>query len=116
MAGKGKMFGPPGYFRPPCGMPPVPPSIPTLPAMPPLRGPVKVRDWRFSPDGKYDLVHFRNGMPGIIPHGYVFDGYGFRGNGPRFLDTHDIRGDISNSEGMDAPNLWFNNSDCGQNF
>ena len=43
-------------------------------------------------------------------------GTGGHGNGPRRLDTQDIRGDISNSEGMDAPNLWFNNSDMGQNF
>jgi len=110
-------FGPPGFrgfHRPVPG--PVPPPMPHLPEMPPMRGPVKIRDWKYSPDGKFDLVHFQNGMPGAIPHGYVFDGFGMHGNGPRRLDTQDIRGDISNSEGMDAPNLWFNNSDMGQNF
>lgn len=116
MARKERMFGPPGFQPPPAGDPAVPPPMMSLPDMPPLRGPVKVESWRTSPDGRYDMVRFRGGMPGMIPHGYVFDGYGFRGNGPRVLDTHDIRGDISNSEGMDAPNLWFNNSDCGQNF
>lgn len=112
-----RMYGPPGSFMPPpCGMRPIPPSIPTLPDMPPLRGPVKIDECRETPDGRYDMVRFRNGCRGIIPHGYVFDGFGFKGNGPRYLDTHDIRGDISNSEGMDAPNLWFNNSDSGANF
>lgn len=117
MARREKIFGPPGAFGPPppcaCG---IPPSIPTLPDMPPMRGPVKIAECRQTPDGKYDLVRFRNGMPGIIPHGHVFDGFGLHNNGPRFMDTHDIRGDISNSEGMDAPNLWFNNSDSGANF
>lgn len=101
------MFGPPGFAQP----------TPLHPGIPPHHvGPAKFRDWRISPDGKFDLVHFRNGMPAAIPHGYVFDGYGMKNNGPRRMDTHDIRGDISNSEGMDAPNIWFNNSDCGQNF
>lgn len=111
-------FGPPRRPCSLCGMPPVPP--PMLPMEPPdclpARGPLKIVSARETPDGKFDMVRFQNGMPGLIPHGYVFDGYGLRGNGPRYLDTHDIRGEISNSEGMDAPNLWFNNSDCGQNF
>ena len=116
MARKNGMYGPPGHPGCPCGYPPVPPPMPHLPPMPPLRGPVKIVESRETPDGKFDMVRFRNGMPGLIPHGYVFDGYGFKGNGPRVMDTHDIRGDISNSEGMDVPNIWFNNSDCGQNF
>lgn len=114
--GSKKMFGPPRHPGVPCGYPPVPMSIPTLPEFPPTRGPIKIVECRESPDGQFDLVRFKNGTRGMIPHGYLFDGFGVKGNGPRLLDTHDIRGDISNSEGMDAPNIWFNNSDCGQNF
>lgn len=98
----------------PFGLPLAPPEPPELPE--PYYGQRRIVARRETPDERFDMVRFADGRPWVVPHGYVFDGYGMRHNGPRTMDTHDIRGDISNSEGMDAPNLWFNNSDCGQNF
>ena len=93
---------------------PSPLAEPELPE--PYWGQHKIVEHRQSPDGKFDIVRNADGRPGVIPHAFVFDGYGFKGNGPSIMDTHDIRGDISNSEGMDAPNIWFNNTDAGQSF
>ena len=52
-----------------------------------------------------------------IANGFIPDGFDMPHNGPRYSPfSSGARGDISGSEGMDAPNFWFNNSDNGASF
>jgi len=57
-------------------------------------------------DGRYDL----------IANGYIPDNKYITNNGPKCVPCDDIRGNITNSEGMDVLNFQFNNSDTGATF
>lgn len=82
----------------------------------PYYGTLKIVSHCPSPDGSCTYVRYADGRYDTIANGFLPDGYGTHHNGPRFMPGDDIRGDISNSEGMDAMNFWFNNSDNGANF
>lgn len=68
-----------------------------------------------TPDHTMQAIRYADGTTGLIAHGHIPGGH-VSNNGPVFMPGNDSHGEISNSEGMDAPNYWFNNSDCGQSF
>jgi len=68
-----------------------------------------------TPDHAFEAVKLADGTNRLIAHAHCPGGH-CHNNGPLFMPGNDAHGEISNSEGMDAPNYWFNNSDCGQNF
>lgn len=82
----------------------------------PYYGTLKIVAHCPTADHQCTAVRYADGRYDIIANGFLPDGYDAHNNGPRFMPGDDIRGDISNSEGMDAPNFWFNNSDNGANF
>ena len=63
-------------------------------------------------------MQYADGTQGYIANGFIPDVFGVgQHNGPRYSPfSSGARGDISGSEGMDAPNFWFNNSDNGASF
>lgn len=80
-------------------------------------GVAKIVDYVDTPDGTGRFVQYADGRRGFIANGFVPDGFDLAHNGPRYSPfSSGARGDISGSEGMDAPNFWFNNSDNGVNF
>lgn len=68
-----------------------------------------------TPDHSETIVEYSDGRFDIIAHGYVPFGDP-KGNGPKCGHSHDIRGNISDSEGLDTVNFQFNTSDAGSNF
>lgn len=67
-------------------------------------------------DHKMTAVQYADGRYDMIANGYVPEPGTVTNNGPKVLPIDDVRGDISNSEGMDALNYMFNNTDCGATF
>ena len=115
--------------RPPCRCNPVPnpyQDIMSPAAMPPVPpgayeeelsyGVKKFVEVHETPDRAYEAVRLADGTTRLVPHAHCPGGHAGDHNGPMFMPGNDAYGEISSSEGMDAPNFWFNNSDCGQNF
>lgn len=114
-------------MKPPCNCNPSPnpyadimnpASMPSYPVHPDIdfsHGIRKFAEVHDTPDHMFQAVRYRDGGTGLIAHGHIPGGH-VTNNGPIFMPGNDSHGEISNSEGMDAPNFWFNNSDCGQNF
>jgi hypothetical protein len=99
-------------------MPPIPPR--PLPPPPPDNPEINIQTKRIvasAPSEHHDatIVEFANGHFDVIANGYVPVGGG-RNNGPKCWHAQDIRGDISDSEGLDTVNFQFNTSDAGSNF
>lgn len=96
-----------------------PPFHPPLPCPPPEEryGVAKIVDYIDTPDETGRIVLYADGTRGYIANGFIPDGFDTTHNGPRYSPfSSGARGDISGSEGMDAPNFWFNNSDNGASF
>lgn len=100
-------------------MPPIPPR--PLHAPPPDRpeimnpGIKKIVEYTHTPDGGARIVKYADGLMDVIANGYTPVGNP-RHNGPRCWHHEDIRGDISDSEGLDTINFQFNTSDGGSTF
>lgn len=101
-------------------MPPIPPR--PLPAPPPDPPEIKNPNHKHfvhkvdGIDGKAVIVQEANGIIDVLAKGYIPSMDGEKGNGPRCWHSHDIRGDISGSEGLDTVNFQFNTSNAGSNF
>lgn len=100
-----------------------PPFCHPLPCFPPEEryeryGVAKIVDYVDTPDQTGRIVQYADGTQGYIANGFIPDVFGVgQHNGPRYSPfSSGARGDISGSEGMDAPNFWFNNSDNGASF
>ena len=96
-----------------------PPFHPSFPCPPPEEryGVAKIVDYIDTPDETGRVVLYADGTRGYIANGFIPDGFDMPHNGPRYSPfSSGARGDISGSEGMDAPNFWFNNSDNGASF
>lgn len=96
-----------------------PPFHPPFPCPPPEEryGVAKIVDYIDTPDETGRIVLYADGTRGYIANGFIPDGFDMSHNGPRYSPfSSGARGDISGSEGMDAPNFWFNNSDNGASF
>lgn len=99
-------------------MPPIPPRpLPPPPPDPPEIALHPKRIVAAVPTEQHDatIVEYSNGHFDVIANGYVPVGGG-RNNGPKCWPSHDIRGDISDSEGLDTVNFQFNTSDAGASF
>ncbi len=98
--------------------PPFPPCC-QMPCEPPIEyyGVAKIVDYVDTPDETGRMVVYADGRRGFIPNGFVPDDFEGRYNGPRYsMFSSGARGNIAGSEGMDAPNFWFNNTDNGASF
>ena len=96
-----------------------PPFHPPFPCPPPEEryGVAKIVDYIDTPDETGRIVLYADGTRGYIANGFIPYGFDTPHNGPRYSPfSSGARGDISGSEGMDAPNFWFNNSDNGASF
>lgn len=104
-----------------CGLPDPPsPSYPSPGIAPPrpepYYGTLKIVEHHPTEDGRATAVRYADGRYDVLPNAALLEpGTGIN-NGPLCQPWDDIRGDISNSEGMDFPNFAFNNSDCGATF
>lgn len=99
-------------------MPPIPPRpLPPPPPDPPEISFHPKRIVAAAPTEQHDgtIVEYSNGHVDVIANGYVPVGGG-RNNGPKCWHVQDIRGDISDSEGLDTVNFQFNTSDAGSSF
>lgn len=112
----------PFQFRPPVMVPGDPnhpshyPGLITPTERPePYYGMPKVISAHETTDHQMMAVQYDDGRYEMIPNGYVLGGH-VTNNGPAVVPWDDIRGNISNSEGMDAPNFIFNNTDNGASF
>lgn len=95
------------------------PFHPPFPCPPPEEryGVAKIVDYIDTPDETGRIVLYADGTGDYIANGFIPDGFDMSHNGPRYSPfSSGARGDISGSEGMDAPNFWFNNSDNGASF
>lgn len=95
------------------------PFHPPFPCPPPEEryGVAKIVDYIDTPDETGRIVLYADGTRGYIANGFIPDGFDMPHNGPRYSPfSSGARGDIAGSEGMDAPNFWFNNSDNGASF
>ena len=83
----------------------------------PYYGTLKIVNHCPTVDHRATAVQYDDGRYDIIANGFVPDGHDVHNNGPMFAPGDcGIRGDISNSEGMDWPNYVFNNTDNGASF
>ena len=99
-------------------MPPIPPRpLPPPPPDPPEIALHPKRIVAAAPTEHHDaaIVDYSNGPFDVIANGYVPVGGG-RNNGQKCWHVQDIRGDISDSEGLDTVNFQFNTSDAGSSF
>lgn len=82
----------------------------------PYYGILKIRAAAPTTDHQMTAVQYADGRYDMIPNCHVFEEGTVKENGPRCMPWDDIRGNTSNSEGMDCPNYMFNNSDNGASF
>lgn len=75
----------------------------------------KIRFSAETTDHQMTAVQYTDGRYEMIPNGYVVGGH-VTHNGPAVIPWDDIRGNISDSEGMDCLNYAFNNTDNGASF
>lgn len=99
-------------------MPPIPPR--PLPPPPPDKPEIALHPKRIvaavpTENHEAAIVQYSDGQFDVIANGYVPIGGG-RNNGPKCGHIHDIRGNISDSEGLDTVNFQFNTSDAGSSF
>lgn len=99
-------------------MPPIPPR--PLPPPPPDKPEIALHPRRIvasvpTEHHEASIVEYSNGHFDVIANGYVPVGGG-RNNGPKCWHAQDIRGNISDSEGLDTVNFQFNTSDAGSSF
>lgn len=81
----------------------------------PCYGMPKIVEAVETPCGTTSVV-YADGRTDEIANGYIPSG-DVENNGPKFMPFDDpIRGNNSNSEGMDRPNFAFNNTDMGATF
>jgi hypothetical protein len=100
--------------EPPSPVYPSPGFAPPRPE--PYYGTLKIVEARPTDDQRSTAVRYADGRYDVIPNACVLEPGTVTHNGPRCLPWDDVRGDISNSEGMDFINYAFNNSDCGATF
>lgn len=122
---------PPFVPPPPCGCSSRPiypnpigqhPGIPSMPVIPPPPDPPEFGKNPLTiinavPDETHftTIVKYADGRYDVIPNGYVPVGADIN-NGPKCWHADDVRGNISDSEGLDTVNFQFNTSDAGSNF
>lgn len=82
----------------------------------PYYGTLKIVESAPTVDGTGTAVRYADGRYDVIPNACVLEPGTVTHNGPRCQPWDDVRGDISNSEGMDFINFAFNNTDCGASF
>lgn len=82
----------------------------------PYYGLVKIVEEHPTVDGQCMATRYADGRYAMVPRGYVLEPGTVTNNGPACMPWDEIRGNISDSEGMDCPNYMFNNTDCGASF
>ena len=82
----------------------------------PYYGTLKIVEAEPTVDGSGTVVRYMDGRYDVLPNCCVLEPGTVTHNGPRCQPWADIRGNVSNSEGMDFINFAFNNTDCGASF